>query len=159
MPLNGRTKPEKTSLPAQHTAAVRHNACTCGSLRKASRRISQFYDAALAPVGIKSTQYSILSEVGRGRPEGPVTIRELATAMVMDRSTLGHNLKPLERRGLVEIVIDEHDRRGRRLKLTRAGRARLAKALPVWDGEQAQTGKRIGKSGPGRVRADLRALS
>ncbi|MEA3132625.1 MAG: hypothetical protein QOG17_471, partial [Gammaproteobacteria bacterium] len=69
-------------------------ACTCGCLRKASRRISQLYDMALAPVGIKSTQYSILSEVARGSASGPVTMCELAAAMVMDRSTLGHNLRP-----------------------------------------------------------------
>ena len=85
MPLNSRTKPKEIAAPAPR------NACTCGSLRKASRRVSQFYDTALAPAGIKSTQYSILSEVDRGRPSSPVSMRELATAMVMDRSTLGHN--------------------------------------------------------------------
>ena len=60
------------------SVAVPRNACTCGSLRKASRRVSQFYDTALAPIGIKSTQFSILAEVDRGErsPEceagGPV---------------------------------------------------------------------------------------
>src|SRR5580692_2219264 len=92
--------------------------CTCGTLRKASRRVSQFYDTALAPVGIKATQYSILSEVGRGRPEGPVTMRELAATMVMDRSTLGHNLRPLERDALVIVRLSREDRRKRYVELT-----------------------------------------
>src|ERR1700687_2789356 len=98
MPLQRRNKSKPDSL------TVPRNACTCGSLRKASRRISQFYDTALAPVGIKSTQYSILSEVDRGSREGPVTMCELATAMVMDRSTLGPNLKPLERGDLGALM-------------------------------------------------------
>src|SRR6202012_1544596 len=90
MPLNAPAKKARKEPPP-----VPHSACTCGSLRKASRRISQFYDAALAPVGIKSTQYSILSEVEHGSVDGPLSMCELATAMVMDRSTLGHNLRPL----------------------------------------------------------------
>jgi DNA-binding MarR family transcriptional regulator len=111
MPLHRRNKPKPSSL------TVPRNACTCGSLRKASRRISQFYDTALAPVGIKSTQYSILSEVDRGSREGPVTMCELATAMVMDRSTLGHNLKPLERDDLVLLKLSADDRRKRYVEL------------------------------------------
>src|ERR1700680_2698019 len=97
MPRTGRAKPQQIPPPLPRSA------CTCGSLRKASRRISQFYDTALAPAGIKSTQYSILSEVERGSIAGPVTMCELASAMVMDRSTLGHNLKPLERDDLVVL--------------------------------------------------------
>src|SRR3984893_16357657 len=101
------------------TVAVPRNACTCGSLRKASRRVSQFYDTALAPIGIKATQYSILSEVDRGSLEGPVTMCELATAMVMDRSTLGHNLKPPEREDLVTLRLSPDDRRKRYVELTK----------------------------------------
>jgi len=97
--------------PAKPKKSAAHAACTCGSLRKASRRISQFYDTALAPAGIKSTQFSILSEVERGSIAGPVTMCELASAMVMDRSTLGHNLRPLERDDLVVLRQARHDRR------------------------------------------------
>src|SRR5258708_21692209 len=116
MPLHRRNKSKPSSM------TVPRNACTCGSLRKASRRISQFYDTALAPVGIKSTQYSILSEVDRGSREGPVTMCELATAMVMDRSTLGHNLKPLERDDLVVLKLSADDRRKLYLDITSKGR-------------------------------------
>src|SRR5579863_8338481 len=126
MPVNDRTKPRETAAPPLR------NACTCGSLRKASRRISQFYDTALAPVGIKSTQYSILSEVDRGSLEGPVTMCELATAMVMDRSTLGHSLKPLARDDLVVLRLSIDDRRKRYVELTKKGRSVLARARRLW---------------------------
>src|SRR5258708_38533887 len=113
------------------SVAVPRNACTCGSLRKASRRVSQFYDTALAPIGIKSTQFSILSEVDRRSVEGPVTMRDLATAMVMDRSTLGHNLKPLERDDLVALRLSADDPRQRYGELTKKGRPILRKSPPL----------------------------
>ena len=119
MPMMDRVKPKKSNAPPLRTA------CTCGSLRKASRRISQFYDTALAPAGIKSTQFSILSEVERGSIAGPVTMSELASAMVMDRSTLGHNLRPLERDDLVVLRQARHDGRKRYVELTAKGRSLL----------------------------------
>lgn len=105
--------------------------CNCTSLRKASRRISQIYDLALAPAGIKSTQYAIFAELNR-HAKPPLTMQELARAMVMDRSTLGHNLRPLERDGLIAIVVDPDDRRSRVVKLTVAGRKLFQKATPHW---------------------------
>jgi len=126
MPVSAHAKPKQVSTPPTR------NACTCGSLRKASRRISQFYDTALAPVGIKSTQYSILHEVERGSLGGPVTMCELATAMVMDRSTLGHNLKPLERDDLLVLRLSADDRRKRYVELTKKGRSILRRARRLW---------------------------
>jgi DNA-binding MarR family transcriptional regulator len=149
MPLNSRTKSKETSSPA------RHNACTCGSLRKASRRVSQLYDAALAPVGIKSTQYAILSEVDRGRPEGPVTMRELATSMVMDRSTLGHNLKPLERDDLVIVRLSSEDRRKRYVELTAKGKSILQKSRRLWSLAEGRFEAIFGKKAAAELRAVL----
>jgi DNA-binding MarR family transcriptional regulator len=131
-----------------------HGACTCGSLRKASRRISQFYDAALAPVGIKSTQFSILSEVERGSVDGPLTMCELATAMVMDRSTLGHNLRPLERDDLLSLKLAMTDRRKRHVALTRKGKATLQRARLLWRTAEGRFEKIFGK----RHAADLRVV-
>jgi DNA-binding MarR family transcriptional regulator len=127
------------------------NACTCGSLRKASRRISQFYDLALAPVGIKSTQFSILAEVERGGARGPLSMCELATAMVMDRSTLGHNLRPLERDDLLTLRI-MNDRRKRHVALTRKGKLTLQRARKLWRTAEGRFEKIFGK----RHAADLR---
>src|ERR1700684_1047185 len=126
MPLSSSLKAAPRPSPPSHAA------CTCGSLRKASRRISQFYDTALAPLGIKSTQFSILSEVDRGSIGGPVPIRELATSMVMDRSTLGHNLKPLERDDLVVLRLSSGDRRKRYVELTKKGKSILQRARRLW---------------------------
>ena len=131
-----------------------HGACTCGSLRKASRRISQFYDAALAPVGIKSTQFSILAEVARGTVDGPLTMCALATAMVMDRSTLGHNLRPLERDDLLSLELAMTDRRKRYVTLTKKGKATLQQARRLWRNAEGRFEKIFGK----RLAADLRAV-
>jgi DNA-binding MarR family transcriptional regulator len=153
MPLHRRNKTKPASLP------VPRNACTCGSLRKASRRISQLYDTALAPVGIKSTQYSILSEVDRGSLEGPVTMCELATAMVMDRSTLGHNLKPLERDDLVILRLSADDRRKRYVELTKKGRLMLRKSRRLWQHAEGRFESIFGKEPAAELRAVLLSIA
>jgi DNA-binding MarR family transcriptional regulator len=148
MPLDSaKTIARRAANPALHTA------CTCGSLRKASRRISQFYDAALAPVGIKSTQFSILAEVERGDGR-PLTMNELATAMVMDRSTLGHNLRPLERDDLLSLHLAAADRRKRHVALTRKGKATLQRARRLWRTAEGRFERIFGK----RHAADLREV-
>lgn len=141
------------------SAPIPHSPCTCGSLRKASRRVSQFYDTALAPLGIKSTQYSILSEVARGRIEGPVTMRELATLMVMDRSTLGHNLKPLERDDLVTLRASRDDRRKRYVELTQKGRSTLQKARSLWRHAEGRFEEIFGKQPAAELRAVLLSIA
>jgi DNA-binding MarR family transcriptional regulator len=103
--------------------------CNCTALRKATRRVSQLYDAALEPAGLKTTQRAILSHIFR---TGTPPIGELAEALVMDRGALTHNLKPLERDGLVKITTDPKDRRHRIIALTAAGRARLAQSDALW---------------------------
>src|SRR5580704_8781746 len=153
MPLHRRDK----SMPSSLT--VPRNACTCGSLRKASRRITQFYDTALAPAGIKSTQYSILSEVDRGSLEGPVTMCELATAMVMDRSTLGHNLKPLERDDLVILRLSADDRRKRYVELTKKGRLILRKSRRLWQHAEGHFESIFGKKPAAELRAVLLSIA
>ena len=153
MPLHRRNKSDPMSPP------MPRNACTCGSLRKASRRISQFYDTALAPVGIKSTQFSILSEVDRGSVEGPVTMCELATAMVMDRSTLGHNLKPLERDDLVTLRLSADDRRKRYVELTKKGRLMLRKSRRLWQHAEGRFESIFGKEPAAELRAVLLSIA
>jgi DNA-binding MarR family transcriptional regulator len=135
------------------------NPCTCGSLRKASRRISKFYDAALAPVGLKSTQYSILSEVERGSRIGPVTMCELAVAMVMDRSTLGHNLRPLERDNLVILKLSADDRRKRHVELTKKGRDILHRSRRLWRQAEARFEEIFGKQPAAELRAVLLSIA
>jgi DNA-binding MarR family transcriptional regulator len=143
------------SASASARAPIPRTACTCGSLRKASRRISQFYDAALAPIGLKSTQFSILSEIERGSIAGPVTMCELAAAMVMDRSTLGHNLRPLQRDRLLALRLEPQDRRKRYVELTKEGRAMLRKARRIWQIAEGRFERSFGKEHASRLRAVL----
>jgi DNA-binding MarR family transcriptional regulator len=110
-------------------APQERSACSCTTLRKASRRISQLYDAALAPSGLKTTQRAILSELRRSEP---ATVGELASALVMDAGALAHTLKPLERDGFLAVGIDRADRRVRLISLTPAGRAKLAETDRLW---------------------------
>jgi DNA-binding MarR family transcriptional regulator len=134
---------------------VPRSSCTCGSLRRASRRVSHFYDTALAPIGIKSTQFSILSEIERGSVEGPLTMCELASAMVMDRSTLGHNLRPLERDRLLALRLQRNDRRKRCVELTARGKSVLRKARRVWRVAEREFEKMFGKEHAAELRVVL----
>lgn len=109
--------------------------CCSTALRKATRRVTQLYDEALAPVGLRSTQYSILMELSRRGREAP-TLQVLADALVMDRSALGHTLRPLERDGLLALQHGESDRRQRQVVLTRKGQALVARAQPLWQRAQ-----------------------
>src|SRR5262245_52236250 len=126
----------------QATKANDGSQCNCTSLRKASRRISQLYDTALAPSGLKTTQRAILAQIKRSQP---TTVGALAEALVMDSGALAHTLKPLERDRLVEVTIDPDDRRNRRITLTPTGRAKLAETDALW--AKAQRGFEIAFGG------------
>jgi DNA-binding MarR family transcriptional regulator len=103
--------------------------CNCLAIRQAARHVTQFYDQLFAPVGLRATQYAILSRLRRG---GPMTINALAAALVMDRTTLGRNILPLQRDGLIEVVASPADRRRRELRLTDAGLAKHRAAVECW---------------------------
>ncbi len=109
--------------------------CNGTALRKATRRVSQLYDVVLAPCGLRSTQRSILAQIER---ENAPTMSDLAAALVLDLSALGHNLKPLERDGLVTILVDRADKRSRRVTLTKRGIARLEESTSLWQEAQAR---------------------
>lgn len=104
------------------------SSCANASVRRASRRLGQIYDEAFAACGLKATQYSLLSQIARsGQPK----MRDLAQVLVMDLSALGHTLKPLVRDGLVELRVDETDRRSRRVLLTEAGEQKYRDARKI----------------------------
>lgn len=124
---------------AQGSAAILDDApdtagCVCFALRKAARAVTQRYDAALAPSGLRTTQFSLLTTL---RADGPLTVSKLAEAMVMDRTTLTRNLAPVEKRGLVKIAPGRRDRRTKKVALTAKGRKRLARAAPLWAAAQS----------------------
>src|SRR5258708_18083347 len=103
--------------------------CNCFAARSAARHITQLYDQYLAPVGLRTTQFAIVAKLKR---KAPLTINALASSMVMDRTTLGRNVQPLERDGLIVVETSVSDRRAKVLRLTRAGEKRLQAALIAW---------------------------
>src|SRR5262245_15378708 len=141
-------------VPFETTLHVR-DACLCLHLQRAARVVARRFDNALRPAGITQGQFSLLMSLNR--PEPP-SISSIADLLAMDRTTLTANLKPLERRGLVTVSVDEADRRSRRLALTAAGRAVLADAVPIWKRTHAALERKL-KCGADALRADLVMLS
>lgn len=126
--------------------------CNCLALRKATRRITQFYDTVLADADIRSTQYHIIAHLGR-RPDGE-TIGSIAHELVLDRATLGHSLKPLEDAGFIDYAIGK-DRRSRIISLTKKGKAKLDEARPLWSRAQRAFEKEFGQDNSERLRLNL----
>ncbi len=125
--------------------------CNCLALRQAARHLTQIYDQFLASSGLRATQYSILARLQR---KGPMTINALAAALVMDRTTLGRNILPLERDGLIAVDPGKSDRRSKELHLTAAGRSRFNAARKGWRKAQARFETTFGA----RRAKELRAL-
>lgn len=130
--------------------------CNCFALRSAARHVSQFYDQFLAPAGLRTSQFSILAKLNR---LGPMTINALAENMVMDRTTLGRNVLPLERDGLISIAPSATDRRAKELRLTKAGEKRLQQALAAWSHAQERFETSFGAKRAAELRAMLRAVA
>lgn len=116
--------------------------CNCLAVRQAARFLTQFYDRFLAASGLRTTQFSILAMLSG---YGPLSINALAKELVMDRTTLGRNMLPLEREGLIEIVSSADDRRKKELRLTKAGVDRLRAASPGWNEAQARFEEAFGR--------------
>jgi DNA-binding MarR family transcriptional regulator len=129
--------------------------CNCYALRQATRRVTQLYDHLLAPLGLRATQYALLVEVER---RGPVSLIPLADAMVMDRATLGHNIRPLEADGYLALSVGR-DRRSRELSLTKSGRKIVAKAKPLWQRAQAIFESEIGPEEAAGLRTVLNRVA
>lgn len=130
----------KTIKPASSRNSATFSDCTCANLRKAARIVTQAYDAALQPTGLKSTQFILLANLTE---QDDMPLSQLAEALVMDRTTLTRNLKPLIRQGLVRIA-QEADLRVRRVSLTDAGRAAVIAARPEWEAMQRRIEERLG---------------
>lgn len=114
--------------------------CTCFNLRKAARAVTQVYDEALRPTGLRATQLALLNVVAEA---GPADMKVLAKTLVMDRTTLTRNLGPLMQQGFVEVA-DTEDRRHRPIALTAKGRGKLSEALPLWLAVQTRMAKGLG---------------
>jgi DNA-binding MarR family transcriptional regulator len=116
-------------------------ACACANLRKAARVVTQVFDEALAPSGLRVTQFTLLVT---SRLAGESTINELAERMAMDRTTLSRNLKVLVRSGLLQMRPGE-DGRTRLVRITSAGEQAIEEAYPLWQQAQQETVGAIGE--------------
>jgi DNA-binding MarR family transcriptional regulator len=134
----------------------RSEQCNCLAVRQAARHITQFYDQCLAPSGLRTTQFSILSRLKR---LGPMTINALAADLVMDRTTLGRNILPLQREGLIAVVKGSVDRRSKELRVSEAGAERLRTAVKGWAEAQDQFEVVFGAQRAAELRALLHAVS
>jgi DNA-binding MarR family transcriptional regulator len=130
--------------------------CNCLAVRQAARHITQFYDQCLAPSGLRTTQFSILAKLKR---LGSMTINALAADLVMDRTTLGRNILPLQREGLIAVVKGRTDRRSKELTVTETGAERLRAAIKGWVDAQNRFEAVFGADRTAELRALLRAVS
>jgi len=137
-------------------ALPKSEGCHCLAVRQAGRRVSRFYDQFMAPVGLRTTQFSILAKLQR---LGPLSINALAAAMVMDRTTLGRTIQPLKRQGLVAVVSGRIDRRRKELRLTDAGAERLCCAVRQWIRAQDRFEEIFGAERAAALRALLQIVS
>jgi DNA-binding MarR family transcriptional regulator len=146
------SNPDRVTFEA--TKRVR-DTCLCLHAQRAARALARRFDAALRPLNLTNGQFSLLMALNRPEPPpmGPV-----AAVLAVDRTTLTAALKPLERRGLVEVLTDPADRRGRLLRLTPAGHALLLRAVPIWERTHQEVEALLASPEPDVLRAALRAL-
>src|ERR1700726_960093 len=144
----------RENLTMSAVTPPRHEECNCFAVRSAARHVTQFYDQFLAPSGLRTTQFAILARLKR---LGPLEIKVLARDMVMDRTTLGRNILPLERDGLIRIEATASDRRAKELHLTKAGEKRLQVAHERWSEAQSRFETTFGPRRAAELRKMLRA--
>ena len=141
------------SVPFEITIEVR-DTCLCLHVQRAARALGRRFDAALKPAGLTNGQFSLLMSLNRPAPPPMAPVAQL---LAMDRTTLTAAMKPLERRGLVEVHVDKADRRSRLLVLTNAGRDILASALPIWRATHQEVEAQL--HDPDTLRRELIALA
>jgi DNA-binding MarR family transcriptional regulator len=141
--------PFETSLHVRDT-------CLCLHAQRAARALARSFDEALRPLDLTNGQFSLLMSLNR--PE-PANMRTLAALLAMDRTTLTAAVKPLERRGLVDVMIDPADKRSRLVTLAAAGQKLLSRAIPVWTRTHAQVERLVAGLDVDRLRRDLSDLS
>jgi DNA-binding MarR family transcriptional regulator len=129
--------------------------CVCTTLRKATRNVTQLYDDALRPSGLRATQLHTLNAIGEA---GEATVTELTKLLLIDQTTLTRNLAVLERDGLIKEV-QKPDGRLKSVRLTRKGEQALQAALPLWAEIQERVTKAISTSTWASMSAELERLA
>ncbi len=129
--------------------------CYCAALRAAARKTTAIYDAALAPIGVNVAQFSLLRRI---HGAAPVSLSELGRLADLDRSTVGRNVKVLQRLGLARATPGAEDQREATVTLSEKGAAALREGAPLWDEAQRRVEAALGADGAAHLRALLGAL-
>jgi DNA-binding MarR family transcriptional regulator len=141
--------------PAYETTLLVRDSCLCLHVQRAARALARRFDDALRPLGLTNGQFSLLMSLNRPEPAG---MSSVATLLAMDRTTLTAALKPLQRRGLLDVAPDPADRRARLMTLTPKGRKLLARAVSIWKSTHQTVEDLLHDRDPDRFRRNLRAL-
>ncbi len=128
--------------------------CTCATIRKAARIVTQMYEAAIQETDLKVGQVTMLAVLSN---EGDMPLTSLADALVMDRTTLTRNLKPMVRDGFISVATEE-DQRVRMVGLTDKGKQKIKQAYPLWAGVQSKLVDGFGAKRWSGLVADLNAV-
>lgn len=142
--------------PSFETTLLVRDTCLCLHLQRAARALARRFDDALRPLGLTNGQFSLMMSLNRPEPPGMAAV---ASLLAMDRTTLTAALKPLQRRGLINIKVAPTDRRARLMTLTPKGRKLLAQAVPIWESTHLAVEGLLYDRDPDRLRKNLRALS
>lgn len=117
--------------------------CACSALRRASRAVTQHYEASFRGTGLRATQFTLLATLTE---TGPLPLSALATMLGLERTTLTRNLGLLEKKGYVSSVADD-DQRVRRITITKKGKAAALAALDAWKQAQSTVGEVLFRMG------------
>ena len=144
-----------SEVPGETRTRVRAR-CLCLHTQRAARALARRFDNVFRPLGLTSGQFSLMMVLNQ--PEPPPMGR-IAAFLAMDRTTLTAALKPLERRGIVEVRPHPTDRRSRVMVLTPSGRTLLAQAVPIWTEAHREVEALLGEGEADRLRESLAALA
>ena len=125
--------------------------CTCLAVRQGTRQITSLYDRHLANAGLRVSQFAMLMKLSR---LGPLTMSDLASSMVMDRTTLTRTIMPMQKSGWIKSLTGE-DRRTRRLEISSSGRKRLQAAKPHWEAAQKEFDRLFGVAAARELRSTM----
>ena len=117
--------------------------CMCSALRRASRAVTQHYEASFRGTGLRATQFTLLATLAQA---GPLPLTELATMLGLERTSLTRNLRPLEKKGFVRALADD-DQRVRRIAITKKGENTALAALDAWNQAQSTVDKVLRRTG------------
>lgn len=118
-------------------------ACACSALRRASRAVTQHYEACFRGTGLRATQFTVLATLAQ---TGPLPLSALATALGLERTTLTRNLRILENKRFVRTLADD-DQRVRRIAITKRGEAAALAAFDAWHQAQSTVGDVLRRTG------------